>query len=122
MLSTFNEFHAVSRVPRGRLVWISAIERVDKMSQEETTRFFSQGLSMLAQDLTQRDLRDVEVTGRRLHTGDMMEPLPDAYFHIIEALGCLEAHRKEDDYQTEILMQNCALLAAEIREAMNGKT
>ena len=120
MLNTLNEFHAVSRVPKGRMVWIQTIEKLDKMSQDESTEFFKGGLEKVAQDLSQRDIRDIEVTGRRLHTGDIQEPLQDAYFHAIEVLGCLQAACSDGDYRNEILLNNCALLCAEIREALNG--
>lgn len=123
MLSNLNDWDAIDRTPQGRLVWLSAISRIDKMAQEEATEYFSTELALIAKDLVERDLRDIEVSGRRLHISDMKEPLQDAYFYLIEALGRLDAACDSDeDIERRMLMQNCALLAAEVRKAMqNGQ-
>ena len=93
------------------------------MAQEEATDYFSTELAFIAKDLVERDMRDIEVSGRRLHVSDMKEPLQDSYFYLIEALGRLEAACDGDeDLERRMLMQNCALLAAEVRKAMqNGQ-
>jgi len=119
MLTNLNDWDAIDRKPTGRLVWISAINKIDRMAQEEATDYFSCELAFIAKDLVERDLRDIEVSGRRLHVSDMKEPLQDAYFYLIETLGRLEsACVDENDLQRRMLMQNCALLAAEVRKAM----
>jgi hypothetical protein len=120
MLNTINEYQAISRSPKGRLIWICAIEKIDKMVREEATEYFANGLRSLTQDLTQRDLRDFDVNGRRLHESDIKEPMQDAYFHLIEAIGCLEACTSEDNHRRNILFQSAALLAAQIREEFSG--
>ena len=119
MFNNLNDWEAIDRNPKGRLVWISAINKVDKMARDEATGYFSHELAFIAQDLVERDLRDIEVTGRRLHISDVKEPLQDAYFFLIETLGRLEAAcTSDDDIECKMLMQNCALLAAEVRRAM----
>jgi len=120
MLCTTNDWEAIDRNPTGKLIWLSAIARIDDMAQEQSD--CSHELSLVATDLVERDLRDINVVGRRLQMSDVKEPLQDSYFFLIEAIGRLEVACDDKDPALIELIEGCTLLACKIRKALkNGK-
>lgn len=126
MITTLNEYSSISKIPHGKMIWVSLIEKVDQLSELDIAHKIESGMCGLMQDLTEREQRDVKVTGRRAHASDFQSSHNDAYFHMIEALGNLEAAIDENEgtpmgESIKSVQSSLIMCVAVLREEIYGK-
>ena len=112
----------LDRKPTGSQIWPSAVERLCSLAaKNESIIQHSESLLDVAMDLTQRDMRDVELLGRRVQTSDYNDPKAEAYFAMLEVIGLLEAVVETDDaVEYKIIRDTTMQIAAHFRSKTYG--
>jgi hypothetical protein len=112
----------LKRKPEGVQVWPSAVERLCSLAaKNENIIQQSEALLDVAMDLTQRDMRDIELLGRRVQTSDYRDAKAEAYFAMLEVLGLLEAVVSQDNsVEYKIIRDTAMQLTAHFRSKTYG--
>jgi hypothetical protein len=105
----------IKRIPKGEEIWPKVINDLCCLASNESQAYLAPQLLAIAKDLTERDLRDVEVHGRRIATDDVLTPRHAVYFHMLDTLGYLQAVPDCWHLKLELMM-----LTAKMREEFYG--